>query len=114
MPLDIQLREAGGVTVLDLKGQVVLGPESAALREAIRKLLDEGKKKLLLDFGDVGFIDSAGVGTLVAAFTTARTVGAELKLSRLTPRFRKTLQVTRLLSVFEIYDDEAEALRHFQ
>ena len=114
MPLDIQVREAKDVTIMDLKGKIILGAESASLRETIRNLLSEGKKKILLNLGNVSFIDSAGVGTLVASFTTARAAGGELKLNKLTQKFRETLQVTRLLTVFESYDDEAEAIRNFQ
>ncbi|MGH9803944.1 MAG: STAS domain-containing protein [Candidatus Acidiferrales bacterium] len=114
MPLDIQVRNSKDVTILDLKGKIILGAESASLREAIRNLLGEGKKKVLLNLGNVSFIDSAGVGTLVASFTTARAAGGEMKLSKLTQKFRETLQVTRLLTVFETYDDEAEAIRQFQ
>jgi len=114
VPLDIQARASKDVTILDLKGKIILGTESASLRETIRSLLTEGKKKILLNLGNVSFIDSAGVGTLVASFTTARAAGGEMKLNKLTQKFRETLQVTRLLTVFETYDDEAEAIRHFQ
>lgn len=114
MPLDIQVRESKDVTILDLKGKIILGQESASLRETIRNLLNEGKKKILLNLGNVSFIDSAGVGTLIASFTTARAAGGELKLNKLTQKFRETLQVTRLLTVFETYDEEAEAIRQFQ
>ena len=114
MALDIQARESKDVTILDLKGKIILGTESASLRESIRNLLNEGKKKILLNLGNVSFIDSAGVGTLVASFTTARAAGGEMKLNKLTQKFRETLQVTRLLTVFETYDDEAEAIRQFQ
>jgi len=114
VPLDIQARESKDVTILDLKGKIILGAESASLREAVRGLLDDGKRKILLNLGNVSFIDSAGVGTLVASFTTARAAGGEMKLCKLTQKFRETLQVTRLLTVFETYDDEAEAIRQFQ
>lgn len=114
MPLEIQVRVSKDVTILDLKGKIILGAESAALRDAVRKLLDDGKKKILLNLGNVSFIDSAGVGTLVASFTSARSSGGEMKLCKLTQKFRETLQVTRLLTAFETYDDEAEAIRQFQ
>lgn len=114
MPLDIQRREIRDITLLDLTGRVVLGPEGASLRETIRQVLAEGKKKILLNMQNVSYIDSAGVGTLVASFTTARSAGGELKLLKVSPRPRETLQVTRLLTVFETYDDEAEAVARFQ
>lgn len=114
MPLEIKLREAKDVTILDLSGKLVLGKESAALRERIKQLLAEGHKKLLLNLANVNFIDSAGVGTLVASFTTARSAGGELKLLHLTKKFQETLQTTRLLSVFETYSEEAEAVAKFQ
>lgn len=114
MPLEIQARASKDITILDLKGKIILGAESASLRETVRTLLQDGKKKILLNLGNVSFIDSAGVGTLVASFTSARSAGGEMKLNKLTQKFRETLQVTRLLTVFETYDDEAEAIRHFQ
>ena len=114
MPLTITTREANGVTILDLSGKIVLGEESASLRERIKQLLADNKKKVLLNLENVGFIDSAGVGTLVAAYTTIKANEGELKLVNLTKKFRETLQITRLLTVFEVYDTEAHALDSFK
>lgn len=114
MNLNIIVREAEGVTVLDLKGKIVLGAECNALRERVKSLLASNKKKILLNLGGVSFIDSAGVGTLVASFTSARAQEGALKLVNLTKKFQETLQVTRLLTVFESFSDEAKALTSFK
>ncbi|MBI2956226.1 MAG: STAS domain-containing protein [Acidobacteria bacterium] len=114
MPLGIKSRQAGGVTVLELSGKIILGEESSSLRERIRELLANGQNKILLNLENVTFIDSAGVGTLVSSFTSARAQGAQLKLANLTRKFRETLQVTRLLTVFEVFDQEADALASFK
>lgn len=113
MPLTINTREDKGVTILDLGGKIVLGDESGGLRERVKQLLAENKKKLLLNMERVSFIDSAGVGTLVAAYTSAKAQGGQLKMCSLTKRFQETLQVTRLITVFEVYPGEAEALASF-
>ena len=114
MNLNIIIRETEGVTVLGLKGKIVLGAECNALRERVKHLLASNQKKILLDLGDVSFIDSAGVGTLVAFFTSTRAQGGTLKLVNLTKKFQETLQVTRLLTVFESFDDQAKAVASFQ
>lgn len=114
MALDMMAREAKDVTVLDLSGKIVLGKESQALRERIKELLQEGHKKILLNMARVSFVDSTGVGTLVSSFSTARVVGGELKLLSLSEKLRETLLLTRLYTVFEVYTDEAEAIRTFQ
>jgi anti-sigma B factor antagonist len=112
--LNVATRENKGVTILDLSGKIVLGEESKALRSRIKQLLAEGKKKILVNLGEISFIDSTGVGTLVSAYTSARSQGGELKLNNLTKRFQEVLQVTRLLTVFDVYDNEAEAVAKFQ
>lgn len=114
MTLTITTREKDGVAIVDLNGKIVLGEESNALREQVKQLLAANKKKILLNLEKVSFIDSAGVGTLVAAFTSTKAQEGELKLVNLTKKFRETLQITRLLTVFEAYDSEAEALASFQ
>lgn len=114
MTLTIATRETGGVTIVDLSGKIILGDESNALREQVKQLLAANKKKILLNLGGVSFIDSAGVGTLVASFTSTKAQDGELKLVNLTKRFRETLQITRLLTVFEAYDAEPEALASFK
>lgn len=114
MTLTINTRESSSVSILDLSGKIILGDESSALRESIKQLLAANKKKILLNLAEVSFIDSAGVGTLVAGYTSAKSQDGELKLANLTKRFKETLQVTRLLTVFEVYDSEAEALASFK
>jgi len=115
VPLELATRDTPqGVTILSLQGQLILGQETADLHDAIKQLLTQGKKKILLNLENVSFMDSAGVGTLVAAFGSARAAGGQMKLTRLGEKLRKSLVSTRLLGVFEIYDDEAEALQHFQ
>ena len=93
--------------------RIVLGEESASLRSLVNALLDKGQNKILLNFAGVDYIDSAGVGYLVSAFTSARRMGGELKLLNLTKKVRDVMQVTRLYTVFDIRDDEAAALRSF-
>lgn len=113
MALKITDREADGVTVLGLAGRVVLGEESNALREAVKTQLAEGKKKVVLNMSDVTYIDSAGLGTLVASHHSARSQGASLKLSNLGSKFQEILQVTKLLTVFDTYDTETAAIQSF-
>jgi anti-sigma B factor antagonist len=114
MALNFTSREIKGVTILDLSGKIVLGRESQSLRERVKQLLEEGKKKILLNLANITFIDSSGVGALVSAYTSARAQGGDLKLTRLTEKFQETLMVTRLLTVFEVYDNEADAVAKFQ
>jgi anti-sigma B factor antagonist len=111
--LKITDREVEGVTVEALEGRVVLGEESTALREKVKSLLAAGKKKIVLNMADVSYIDSSGLGTLVAAHSSASTQGAALKLSNLGAKFREILQVTKLLTVFEVYPTEAAAIQSF-
>lgn len=114
MPLDIQTREVNGVTLVELSGKIILGEESSALREKVKDLIASGKTKILLNLARISFIDSAGVGTLVSAYTSARSQGGEVKLSSLTKKFRETLQVTRLLTVFEVFDDDDAGIASFR
>jgi len=113
MALKINVREVDGIGVVELDGRVVLGDESNALREQVKKMLADGKKKIVLDMGNVTYIDSAGLGALVAAHHSARTQGAALKLSNLGQKFQEILQVTRLLTVFDVYPSEAAAIKSF-
>ena len=113
MALKITSREVDGVSVLNLEGRIVLGEESNALREQVKSMLAAGKRKVVLNMGQVTYIDSAGLGTLVAAHHSARTQGATLKLSNLGKKFQEILQVTKLLTVFEVYDSEAAAISSF-
>jgi anti-sigma B factor antagonist len=111
--LTIKERQAGDVTILDLSGKITIGEGSVQLREAVRKLLDEGKKKVLLNLGDVSYVDSSGIGELVSSFTTTNTQGGRLKLLSLTKKIHDLLQITKLLTVFETYDSEADAVASF-
>ena len=106
-------REVGGVRVLDIEGRIVLGEESNAFREKVKGLLAAGKKKIILNLAQVGYIDSAGLGTLVATFHSARSQGATLKLTNLGSKFKEVLQVTKLMTVFDTYDTEAAAIASF-
>jgi len=112
--LSIASREVDGVTVLDLGGQIILGEGSVQLREAMRDLMSKGIKNILLNLGNVNYIDSSGLGELVSAFTTAKNQSAELKLLSLTKKVHDLLQITKLYTVFDIYDDEASAIASFK
>ena len=112
--LDVQARQAGDVTILDLSGEVRIGGGSVALRDAIRKLVEEDKQKILLNLGGVKYIDSTGIGELIANYTTVSRKGGQLKLLNLTDRVQNLLVITKLLTVFDSYDNEADALKSFQ
>jgi anti-sigma B factor antagonist len=106
-------REVNGVSVIDLEGRIVLGEESNSFREKVKGLLAAGKKKIVLNLANVSYIDSAGLGTLVATFHSARSQGATLKLANLGQKFKEVLQVTKLMTVFDTYDNEAAAVQSF-
>lgn len=112
--LDVKERQAGDVTILDLTGSVRIGEGSVAMRNAIRKLVDGGQSKILLNLGGVGYMDSSGVGELIANYTTVSRGGGQLKLLNLTDRIQNLLVITKLLTVFDVYEGEAEALNSFQ
>ena len=111
--ITISERQAGDVTILDLEGKVTIGEGSVALRSAIRRLLGEGKTKILLNLGSVGYIDSSGIGELVSSFTAVNKEGGTLKLLNLTQKIQDLLAITKLLTVFDTFDDEATALSSF-
>jgi len=111
--LRISNRQVDGVGVVELSGRIVLGEESNAMREQIKGMLAAGQKKIVLNLADVSYIDSAGLGALVAAHHSARTQGASLKLAHLGQKFQEILQVTKLLTVFEVHDTESAAVRSF-
>jgi anti-sigma B factor antagonist len=113
MNMTTSTRQAGDVTIVDISGRIVLGEESAALREAVCNLLSKGHKKILFNLGDVHYIDSAGLGSLVSAFTSVRKQGGELKLLNLTNKVHDVMQITKLYTVFDIVNDEAVAVRSF-
>src|SRR5712692_5491579 len=106
-------RQIDGVTVLDLSGRITLGEGSVVLRDTIRDLISRGEKRILLNLGDVTYIDSSGIGELVSAFTTVRNQGGELKLLNLTKKVHDLLQITKLYTVFDVKDDEATAVKSF-
>ena len=112
--LDVKERQAGDVTILDLSGEVRIGEGSISLRDSIRKLADQGKTKLLLNLAGVKYIDSSGIGELIANYTTVSRQGGQLKLLKLTDRVQNLLVITKLLTVFDAYDNEAEALKSFE
>lgn len=112
--LDLKERQAGDVTILDLSGEVRIGEGSIALRDSIRNLADQGKKKVLLNLAGVKYMDSSGIGELIANYTTISRQGGQLKLLNLTDRIQNLLVITKLLTVFDSYEDEAEALKSFE
>ena len=111
--MNLTNKEIDGVSVVALNGRIVLGEESSALREKVKSLLGAGKKRIVLDMSNVAYIDSAGLGILVAAHVSAKKQGATLHLSNLGNKFHDVLQLTRLLTVFSVYDSEAEAISSF-
>lgn len=113
MALRMTDREVSGVDVIDIEGRIVLGEESNAFREKVKSLLAAGKKKIVLNLAQVTYIDSAGLGTLVATFHSARSQGATLKLTNLGSKFKEVLQVTKLMTVFDTYDSESAAIQSF-
>jgi anti-sigma B factor antagonist len=112
--LAIETREVNGVTALDMSGRITLGEGSVQLRDAVRALVANGAKKILLNLADVNYIDSSGLGEMVSAFTLTRSENGELKLLNVSKRVHDLLQVTKLASVFDIQDDEARAIASFK
>ena len=113
MSMKASNRQVDGVTVVDMSGRITLGEGSVVLRDTIRDLIGKGQKKILLNLGDVTYIDSSGIGELVSAFTAVRREGGELKLLNLTKKVHDLLQITKLYTVFDIKDDEATAIKSF-
>jgi anti-sigma B factor antagonist len=111
--MKVNNRQVDGVTVVDMSGRITLGEGSVVLRDSIRDLVGKGQKKILLNLGDVTYIDSSGIGELVSAFTAVRREGGELKLLNLTKKVHDLLQITKLYTVFDIKDDEAAAIQSF-
>src|SRR5256712_403252 len=112
--LEVNERQAGDVTILDMNGSVRMGEGAVSLRNSIRGLVEDGKKKILLNLGGVKNIDSSGIGELIANYTTVSRDGGQLKLLNLTDRIQNLLVITKLLTVFDAYDNEAEALNSFK
>jgi anti-sigma B factor antagonist len=111
--MKVSTRQVDGITVLDLSGRITLGEGSVQLRDAVRDLLAKGQKKILLNLGEVNYIDSSGIGELVSAFTTVKNQGGDLKLLNLTKKVHDLLQITKLYTVFDVKDDEASAIGSF-
>jgi len=115
MSLTIASREVEGVSILDLKGRITLGEGSVQIRDAVHEMVAKGQKSILLNLGDVNYyVDSSGLGELVAAYTTAKNKGADLKLLNLIKKVHDLLQLTKLYTVFDVYDDENIAIGSFK
>jgi anti-sigma B factor antagonist len=113
MSVKLNTRQVGDVTVIDLSGRITLGEGASALRDVLRDLTAKGNKKILLNLGDVTYIDSSGIGELVSGFTTVTNAGGTVKLLNLTKRVKDLLQITKLYTVFDVHDDEAHGVRSF-
>jgi len=113
MSVKLTTRQVGDVTVIDASGRITLGEGSSAFRDLIRDLATQGHKKILLNLSDVTYIDSSGIGELVSGFTTVTNGGGQLKLLGLSNRVKDLLQITKLLTVFQVFEEEAEGVRSF-
>ncbi len=113
MSMKVSTRQVDGITILDLSGRITLGEGSVTVRDAIRDLLNKGEKHILLNLGDVSYLDSSGLGELVSAYTSVKNAGGELKLLNLTKKVQDLLQITKLYTVFDVKDDEASAVASF-
>lgn len=113
MSVKLTTRQVGDVSVMDVAGRITLGEGSAALRDALREMVGKNQKKILLNLGEVSYIDSSGIGELVSGFTTVTNSGGTLKLLNLNKRVKDLLQITKLYTVFDVHEDEAAAIRSF-
>ncbi len=113
MSVKLTTRQVGDVTVIDVAGRITLGEGSSVLRDAMRDMVSKNQKKILLNLGDVSYIDSSGIGELVSGFTTVTNSGGALKLLNLNKRVKDLLQITKLYTVFDVHEDEAGAIRSF-
>jgi anti-sigma B factor antagonist len=111
--MKIENRTVGDVHILDCSGKIMLGEGTMAVRNSVREVLKNGGKKIVLNLGDVNYIDSSGIGELVSSFTTVTNQGGQLKLLNLTKKIQELLAITKLLTVFQVYDDERAALASF-
>jgi anti-sigma B factor antagonist len=111
--IKLNTRQVGDVTVVDVAGRITLGEGSSTLRDTLRDLVGRNQKKILLNLGEVSYIDSSGIGELVSGFTTVTNQGGQLKLLNLTKRVKDLLQITKLYTVFDVHDDEAASIRSF-
>ncbi|HYL95315.1 MAG TPA: STAS domain-containing protein [Terriglobales bacterium] len=114
MSMKANTRQVNGVMIVDLSGRITLGEGSVILRDTVRDLVGKGNKKILLNLGEVNYIDSSGIGELVSAFTTVRNQGGELKLLNLTKKVHDLLQITKLYTVFDVKDDETAAIKSYK
>jgi len=114
MSIKASTRQLEDITIVDLSGQIKLGDGTQVLRDIVKDLLSKGEKKILLNLADVSYIDSSGVGELVGAFTSVRNHGGEMKLLQLTKKVKDVLVITKLLTVFDVKDDEAAAIAAFK
>lgn len=113
MSVKLSIRQVGDVTVVDVAGRITLGEGSSALRDTLRDMVMKGQKKILLNLGEVSYIDSSGIGELVSGFTSVTNQGGQLKLLNLTKRVKDLLQITKLYTVFDVHESEATAIRSF-
>ena len=113
MSVKLNTRQVGDVSVVDVAGRITLGEGSSALRETLREMVSKNQKKILLNLGDVSYIDSSGIGELVSGFTSVTNSGGQLKLLNLNKRVKDLLQITKLYTVFDVHEDEAHAIRAF-
>ena len=113
MNMTISTRQIGSITILDIGGRIVLGEDSTSVRDVIRDLLKNGHKQILLNLGDIDYIDTIGLGSLVGALTTVRKQGGDLKLLNLPEKFAGVIQITKLYTVIDIINDEAAAVKSF-
>jgi anti-sigma B factor antagonist len=111
--MTIDTRTVDNVTILDIHGKITIGEGSAEIRNKVRDLLQGGRKKILLNMGDVSYVDSSGIGELVSSFTTVTNQGGQLKLLHLTKKLQELLAITKLLTVFDTYNDEQEAVASY-
>jgi anti-sigma B factor antagonist len=112
--MDIKERVVEGVSVLDLSGKIILGEGDVQVRDRIKDLLADGQKRILLNLAEISYIDSAGLGGLISAYTTTKREGGQLKLVNLTKRIQDLLAITKLITVFETFESESEALGSFK
>jgi anti-sigma B factor antagonist len=114
MSMKVATRQVDGVTILDLSGRITLGEGSVTLRDTVHDVLAKGSKKILLNLENINYIDSSGIGELVSGFTSVRNAGGELKLLNLTKKVHDLLQITKLYTVFDIWDNEASGISAFK
>jgi len=113
MRVKLNTRQVGDVTIIDVSGRITLGEESNAIRNEVRNLITSGNRKILLNLGDVSYIDSTGIGELVAGFTSAAKAGGTMKLLSPTMRVQDLLRISRVTTIFDVHEDEAHAVRSF-